>query len=138
MNENRMKSGRTRKPSSLKTLGALVITTLITPSNTLHASKPGLLERYRGSHHEKALDEQIKAYRPYALKNARTFGHGHGRTDGIFSISISNGAFRLKQRDSLKKSVAPGYPSRRNSQIHSELGRGSPSRENRPFRPNRI
>ena len=103
MNETKRTYGQARKLSSVKTLGTLVLITLLTPSNTLHASKPSLLERYRGSHHEKALDAQIKAYRPYALKNARTFGHGQRRTNGIFSISIPNGAITLKQRATLEK-----------------------------------
>ena len=98
-----MKYGRTRKLSSVKTLGALVLVTLLSQGNPLYASEPGLLERYRGSHHEKALDTQIKAYRPYALRNARTFGHGHGRSNGILSISIPNVPITLKQRDSLEK-----------------------------------
>ena len=38
------------------------------------AYSTSLLERYRGSHQEKALDAQIKAYRKSAINNMKTFG----------------------------------------------------------------
>jgi hypothetical protein len=103
MNESKKTYGQAGKLSSATTLGTLALITLLNPSNPLHASKPSLLERYRGSHHEKALDAQIKAYRPYALKNARTFGNWQRRTDRIFSISIHQGSIKLKQRNSQEK-----------------------------------
>ena len=44
--------------------------------NTQRLYSIGLVERYRGSPQEKALDAQIKAYRPSAIKNMKAFEPG--------------------------------------------------------------
>ena len=36
-----------------------------------------ILEMYEGSIHERMLDEQVRNYRAYAKKNAKTFGRAH-------------------------------------------------------------
>jgi hypothetical protein len=41
---------------------------------TSHVLSANLLEMYRGSVQEKMLDAQIKAYKPFAQRNAQTFG----------------------------------------------------------------
>lgn len=55
-----------RNKSTFLGVAALLILPDLSGSN--------LLKRYKGSTQEKALDAQIKAYRPYAIKNMKTFG----------------------------------------------------------------
>lgn len=57
---------------SIKIKSTFLCTAAILLVSNLSASS--LLKRYKGSSQEKALDKQIKAYRPYALKNMQTFG----------------------------------------------------------------
>jgi hypothetical protein len=83
-NEKKLAGTQTVRPAILFHIVTLAI--LVTVNNVAFASPSSLLERYRGSHQERALDAQIKAYRPYALKNARTFGNKRDEINKSISI----------------------------------------------------
>jgi hypothetical protein len=59
----------------------------------------GLLERYRGSQQEKALDAQIKAYRKSAINNMKTFGPAGLKS---FDLPLKNRALILEAKMGMK------------------------------------
>lgn len=63
------------------------------------AYSTSLLERYRGSHQEKALDAQIKAYRKSAINNMKTFGPAGLKS---FDLPLKNRALILEAEVEIK------------------------------------
>ena len=73
-----------------------------------------LLERYRGSPEEKALDKQIKAYRPSAIRNMRTFGPGNSKK---FDLPLKNRALILEA----EKEIPVNTPQKKTSEFRSPV-----------------
>ena len=88
MKENEKKLAGTQTVRLVILFRIVTLAILANVNNVAFASPSSLLERYRGSHQERALDAQIKAYRPYALKNARTFGNKRGEINKSISICV--------------------------------------------------
>ena len=73
-----------------------------------------LLERYRGSSEEKALDKQIKAYRPSAIRNMKTFGPGNSKK---FDLPLKNRALILEA----EKEIPVNTPQKKTSEFRSPV-----------------
>ena len=85
-----------KKNQNLNYITQLVFILLLSSQATYST---GLLERYRGSQEEKALDAQIKAYRKSAINNMKTFGPAGLKS---FDLPLQNRALILEAEMGMK------------------------------------
>lgn len=85
-----------KKNQNLNYITQLVFILLLSSQATYST---GLLERYRGSQEEKALDAQIKAYRKSAINNMKTFGPAGLKS---FDLPLKNRALILEAEMGMK------------------------------------
>ena len=78
-----------------KIVGGKIHRTYSTNPNSFKApytssKKTDMMSLYRGSHHERALDAQIRNYRASAKKNAEVFGRGFRQSSSSKSTPTTN------------------------------------------------
>ena len=106
----------------LRTFRLILLTSLIGLHSQIQVKGGDLINRYRGSTQEQALDAQVKSYRPNAIKNRQVFG---GLTTKRHSYKFCSPEWSREKINSRKKNKSKkgnSYDNANRRKTENEIG----------------